>query len=196
MKWNRRNARFLVPFLVLLVSVVGGWALSRPTNSVDVNLNQPVTTLSPTIGTNASNTGKKFSFVELVDNATGDKGTIAPAGKPMVVNFWFSTCEPCKREFPALLNAAAKTDGDITFVGVNPQDTATAAQDFVDEYTDESIPFIYVRDPNGELLTKLGVGTFPMTLFVDAGGVIVSQRAGEITSAELATTMQKYFGVS
>jgi hypothetical protein len=35
-----------------------------------------------------------------------------------------------------------------------------------------------------------------MTLFVDAGGVIVSQRAGEITSDDLATTMQKYFGVS
>jgi hypothetical protein len=35
-----------------------------------------------------------------------------------------------------------------------------------------------------------------MTLFVDAGGVIVSQQAGEITAKELATTMQKYFGVS
>ena len=114
----------------------------------------------------------------------------------MVVNFWFSTCEPCKREFPALLDAAASTKGNISFVGVNPQDTAVAAQDFVDEYASESNDFIYVRDPNGELLTQLGVGTFPMTLFVDAGGVIVSQHAGEITSVELATTMQKYFGVS
>jgi len=31
---------------------------------------------------------------------------------------------------------------------------------------------------------------------LDAGGFLFSQPAGEITATELATTMQKYFGVS
>jgi thiol-disulfide isomerase/thioredoxin len=186
---------------VAVVSVGGGWLLSDRTKDPvsddgTVTLSPSLTIADPTIGTNAPAAGKLFPTLSLED-LTGtaiDFSTLR--GKPMVVNFWFSTCEPCKREFPALLDAAASTEGEISFIGVNPQDTAVAAQDFVNEYADQSSPFIYVRDPNGELLTKLGVGTFPMTLFVDAGGVIVSQHAGEITSAELATTMQKYFGVS
>ncbi len=186
---------------VAVVSVGGGWLLSDQTNDPvsddgTVTLSPSLTIADPTIGTNAPAAGKLFPTLSLED-LTGtaiDFSTLR--GKPMVVNFWFSTCEPCKREFPALLDAAASTEGEISFIGVNPQDTAVAAQDFVNEYADRSSPFIFVRDPNGELLTKLGVGTFPMTLFVDAGGVIVSQHAGEITAADLATTMQKYFGVS
>jgi cytochrome c biogenesis protein CcmG/thiol:disulfide interchange protein DsbE len=199
---RHRTVRLLLTILVVaVVSVGGGWLLSDRTEDSasdlgTVTLNPSLTIADPTIGTNVPAAGKLFPALSLEDLAGTAIDFSTLRGKPMVVNFWFSTCEPCKREFPALLNAAAKTDGAITFVGVNPQDTAAAAQDFVDEYTDESIPFIYVRDPNGELLTKLGVGTFPMTLFVDAGGVIVSQRAGEITSDDLATTMQKYFGVS
>jgi len=199
---RQRIVRSLLTILaVAVVSVGGGWLLSdrtsnSPSDEGSVTLSPSPTIADPTIGTNAPVAGKLFPTISLENLSGEDVDFSTLRGKPMVVNFWFSTCEPCKREFPALLNAAAKTDGEITFVGVNPQDTAAAAQDFVDEYTDESIPFIYVRDPNGELLTKLGVGTFPMTLFVDAGGAIVSQRAGEITSDDLATTMQKYFGVS
>jgi thiol-disulfide isomerase/thioredoxin len=194
--------RLLLTILaVAVVSVGGGWLLSdrgndAPSDVGTVTLSPSLTIADPTIGTNVPAAGKLFPALSLEDLTGTTIDFSALRGKPMVVNFWFSTCEPCKREFPALLDAAANTQGDITFVGVNPQDTAVAAQDFVNEYASESNDFIYVRDPNGELLTQLGVGTFPMTLFVDAGGVIVSQHAGEITSAELATTMQKYFGVS
>ena len=187
MKWNRRTARFLVPFLVLLVSVVGGWALSRPTNNVDVNLNQPITTLPSTIGTNANNTGKKFSFVELVDNATGEKGTITPAGKPMVVNFWFSTCEPCKREMPALSASSAKYAASVDFIGINPNDTREVATAFLKKYNITYPSFI----DDGTQLAKAGVVTLPATFFLDKTGTIVVRRAGEITSADIDSILTK-----
>lgn len=199
---RQRILRTLLTILaVAVVSVGGGWLLSDRTDNSSsdvgtVSLSPSLTIADPTIGTNAPVSGKLFPTISLQDLSGTAVNFSSLRGKPLVVNFWFSTCEPCKREFPALLNAAAKTQGDITFVGVNPQDTAAAAQDFVNEYTDQSGDFIYVRDPNGELLTKLGVGTFPMTLFIDAGGVIVSQHAGEITVEELASTMQRYFGMS
>jgi thiol-disulfide isomerase/thioredoxin len=194
--------RLLLTILaVAVVSVGGGWLLSdrgndSPSDVGTVTLSPSLTIADPTIGTNVPAAGKLFPSISLKNLSGEDVDFSALRGKPMVVNFWFSTCEPCKREFPALLDAAANTQGNISFVGVNPQDTAVAAQDFVNEYASESNDFIYVRDPDGELLTELGVGTFPMTLFVDAGGVIVSQHAGEITAKELATTMRKYFGVS
>lgn len=187
MKWNRRTAGLLVPLVVLLVSVVGGWALSRPTNDVDVNLNQPVTTQSATIGTNAINTGKKFSFAELVDNATGEKGTIAPAGKPMVVNFWFSTCEPCKREMPALSAASAKYGAVVDFIGINPNDTREMATVFLKKYNITYPTFL----DDGTQLAKAGVVTLPTTFFLDSSGTIVARRTGEITSDEIETILTK-----
>jgi len=187
MKWNRRTARFLVPFLVLLVSVVGGWALRRPTNNVDVNLNQPVTTLPSTIGTNTNNTGKKFPFVELVDNATGEKGTIRPAGKPMVVNFWFSTCEPCKREMPALSASSAKYAASVDFIGINPNDSREVATAFLKKYNITYPSFI----DDGTQLAKAGVVTLPATFFLDKTGTIVVRRAGEITSADIDSILTK-----
>ena len=192
MKWNRRTARFLVPFLVLLVSVVGGWALSRPTNNVDVNLNQPITTLPSTIGTNANNTRKKFSFVELVDNATGEKGTITPAGKPMVVNFWFSTCEPCKREMPALSASSAKFAASVDFIGINPNDSREVATAFLKKYNITYPSFI----DDGTQLAKAGVVTLPATFFLDKTGTIVARRAGEITSADIDSILTKDLKVS
>jgi hypothetical protein len=58
------------------------------------------------------------------------------------------------------------------------------------------VNFAILRDPDGQSLVDLGVGTFPMTLFVDAGGVIVDQHAGEITADRLAENLDTYFGVS
>ena len=192
MKWNRRKTVLAVPLFVLLVSVVGGWALSRPTNNVDVNLNQPITTLSSTIGTNASNTGKKFSFVELVDNATGDKGTIAPAGKPMVVNFWYSTCEPCKREMPALSAASLKYGSQVDFVGINPNDTSEVANVFLAKY---KITYPTYLD-DGDQLTAAGVATLPATFFLDGNGNIIERRAGEVSAEELANILTTKLGVT
>ncbi|HEX3088513.1 MAG TPA: TlpA disulfide reductase family protein, partial [Ilumatobacteraceae bacterium] len=57
--------------------------------------------LSPTIGTNAVVTGKALPRVNL-ETLSGDTFATADlVGKPMVVNFWYSTCAPCKKELPA-----------------------------------------------------------------------------------------------
>ena len=181
MKWNRRTAVLVVPLSVLFVSVVGGWALSRSSDNVDANLKNPGTVQIPTIGTNAANTGTPFRFVELIDNATGDAGTISPDGKPMVVNFWFSTCEPCKREMPALSAASAKHANTVDFIGINPNDTREVATAFIEKY---KITYpTYIDD--GKQLAAAGVATLPATFFLDGKGNIIERRAGEITSADI-----------
>jgi thiol-disulfide isomerase/thioredoxin len=148
--------------------------------------------LSSTIGTNASNTGKKFTFVELVDNATSEKGTIAPAGKPMVVNFWFSTCEPCKREMPALSASSTKYASTVDFIGINPNDSREAATKFLKKYNITYPTFI----DDGTQLAEAGVVTFPATFFLDSSGTIVARRAGEITAAEIDSILTNDLKVS
>jgi len=178
--------RFLLSAVaILVVSIAGGWLLSRAgddssSNEGVVVLSPGSTSQDPTIGTNALNTGKAFPVVR-VESLDGEPVTLGePTGKPFLVNFWYSTCEPCKREMPALVAAQEKYGIDI--VGVNPRDTAELARDFADEY---GITYPLLRDPNGASLVALGVGTFPMTYLVSGDGTILEQHAGEITAAQL-----------
>jgi thiol-disulfide isomerase/thioredoxin len=182
MTWNRRKTVLAVPLFVLLVSVVGGWTLSRSSDGVDANLTNPGTQPFPTLGTNAKNTGKTFQFVELTDVATGEKGTIAPSGRYMVVNFWFSTCEPCKREMPVLTAASKKFANTVDFVGINPNDTTTSAQAFMKKY---GITYPTYLDNDGEQVAAAGVANFPATFILNGDGVIVKRFAGEVKASDI-----------
>ena len=180
-----RRRFLLLAVGVLVVSVAGGWLLSRAgddsTSSEGVVVLRPGSTAQdPSIGTNAPNLGKKFPVIDL-QSLDGDTVTLGDVdGLPFLVNFWYSTCEPCKREMPALVAAREKFGIDI--IGVNPRDSAEAARDFADEY---GITYQLLRDPNGESLVALGIGTFPMTYLVAGDGTILEQHAGEITATDL-----------
>ena len=71
MTWNRRAVVLAVPVIVLIVSVVGGWALSLSSDNVDANLTTPGTEQIPTIGTNANNTGEKFEGATVIEPERG-----------------------------------------------------------------------------------------------------------------------------
>jgi len=179
-----RRRFLLLAVGVLVVSVAGGWLLSwageDSTSEGVVVLRPGSTAQDPTIGTNAPNLGKTFPVIKL-ESLDGDPVTLGDAnGLPFLVNFWYSTCEPCKREMPALVAAQKKFGIDI--IGINPRDTAVAARDFADDY---GISYQLLRDPNGESLVALGVGTFPMTYLVGGDGTILEQHAGEITTDDL-----------
>ncbi|MEN9553455.1 MAG: hypothetical protein RLY24_1050 [Actinomycetota bacterium] len=189
---NRKKVVVAVLSIVLLVSVVGGWALSRSSDDVDANLTDPGVEQTPGIGTNANNTGKKFSFVPVTDVLSGAAVTITPTGKPMVVNFWFSTCEPCKREMPALTAAAEAYGASVNFVGINPNDTTESASAFLTKY---GIKYANYLD-DGDQLAAVGVTTMPTTFFVNADGYIVKTRAGEITTEDIDNILQNNLGVT
>lgn len=178
--------------IVLFVSVVGGWALSRSSDDVDAKLTDPGVEQTPGIGTNANITGEKFPFVEVVDVLSGREVTITPLGRPMVINFWFSTCEPCKREMPALTAAAARYGSRVNFVGINPNDTEVSAKAFLDKY---GIKYANYLD-NGNQIAAAGVTTMPTTFFVGADGEIVKTHAGELTADDIDSIITGDLGVT
>jgi len=181
-----RRRRFLLSAVaVLVVSIAGGWLLSRAreeSDSVDaeLTLSPGSTSQDPTIGTNASNTGKTFPRLDLETLDGAAASLTAPFDAPILVNFWFSTCEPCKREMPTLVAAHRKYG--IETIGINPRDSGEAARNFADDF---DVDYRLLRDPNGTSLARLGIGTFPMTYLVAADGTILEQHAGEITAAQL-----------
>lgn len=99
------------------------------------------------------------------------------------MNFWYSTCEPCRREMPALAEAYAEFGDRVEFIGVNMSDPAVVAQNFADRY---GVTFPILLDEGSALTLRLGISIAPTTLFVDANGVIVDQVSGELSAEKIA----------
>ena len=183
------NKRLLFGSLAVAAVVVVGAGVLAATrdnsdNASDVTDNVTLSSsndLSPTIGTNAVVTGKALPHVDL-ETLAGD--TIATAdlvGKPMVVNFWYSTCAPCKKELPAFAAVHTKLGDQVRFVGVDSLPPSDNEENFA---RDKGVQYELYYDPNGELTSSVGVAAFPQTLFIDAHGTILKQ-TGELTADKL-----------
>lgn len=104
-------------------------------------------------------------------------------GRPVLLNVWYSTCQPCRRELPLLADAHRVHGAAVDVVGVNPYDDAATAARFADEY---GVGYDTWFDRDGEFLRATGIATAPVTLAVDAAGTVVDQAAGELDAARLA----------
>jgi cytochrome c biogenesis protein CcmG, thiol:disulfide interchange protein DsbE len=92
-------------------------------------------------------------------------------GKVVVVNFWQSTCYPCKLEARDV--AAASRDWaakGVVFLGVDAQDLKSAGRAYLKEY---GVTYPNVRDAIGKTWSTWGVTGVPETFFVDKRGRVV-----------------------
>jgi thiol-disulfide isomerase/thioredoxin len=137
--------------------------------------------LVPPIATNAVVTGRRLPSVN-VRTLKGDAfGTADLVGRPLVINFWNSTCLPCKKELPAFANAHDKLGEDVRIVGI---DTLAPTADEEAFARDKGVQYELFYDPDGELTAAVGVAALPQTLFIDASGKIVAQ-TGQLTADRL-----------
>ena len=137
--------------------------------------------LAPSIGTNAAVTGRTLPHVDIQTLAGDTFATADLIGRPLVVNFWYSTCAPCKRELPAFAAVQAKLGDQVRFVGVDTLPPSDHEEAFA---RDRGVKYELLYDPNGELTTAVGIANSPQTLFIDANGTIVDQ-TGELTADKL-----------
>ena len=94
--------------------------------------------------------------------------------KALLVNFWATWCEPCRREMPELQALAESLDPDhFAVVGVSIDEDANLAREFLLEF---GIDFANLHDP-GQLLARdrLGIVAYPQTFLVSPDGVIVDR---------------------
>jgi thiol-disulfide isomerase/thioredoxin len=173
-----------VAFIAIVAVVNRNSADDRtgPAFDDDLVLDTPGEFTEPGISTNAPVRGEPLPDV-VISTVGGDPfATSGLVGAPLVVNVWFSTCPPCRRELPAFAAVHARYGEEVRFVGINPRDDGEAAIAFARE---RGVAFETLLDPDGEFLAAAGIGTFPSTLLVAADGTIVVQRAGEISEEEL-----------
>ena len=105
-------------------------------------------------------------------------------GQPVVINFWYPSCPPCRLETPDLQATFQKHKGDVQFIGVMAMvlDTVEEGQEFIDEF---GITYAVGPDTETKILIDYKASSFPTTVFLDKNHEIVRNWAGVLTEEKL-----------
>jgi len=120
----------------------------------------------------------RLESATVVDGQRVDLATFR--GRPTLVNFWGSWCDPCRRELPRLVEAQ---QAGTAVVGVAVKDSRRAAREML-AATGSSWPS--ANDPDAKIARRWGVGGgFPVTFAVDGAGVIRGRHIGEMSTSDV-----------
>ena len=185
------RVRLLVGSLAVaaVASVAAGWVIARsndPSSSDTASLDNNVLPEPPSIGTNAAVKGDPLPdvTVQLLDGT--DVPISSLKGQPLVINVWYSSCVPCKKELPDFAAAHLVYGDRVRFVGINSLPPSDREESFA---RDKGVQYELLYDANGEFITSVGIAAFPVTLFVNAEGIIVRQ-SGQLDQASLSELIE------
>jgi len=104
------------------------------------------------------------------------------AGKPLIVNFFASWCEPCQQETPLLARFYRAEHARVAIVGLDENDTQANATSFTHK---EGVSYPVGFDSGVIAASAYGVAALPQTFFLDARHRIVDRVFGAVTQADI-----------
>ncbi len=108
-------------------------------------------------------------------------------GSVVVLNWFASWCEPCKREFPLLEEAYRALSGEVIVVGVDYGESIETAASFVAEM---GATFPTAVDVEGEVGRAYGLFGLPTTFVIGPGGQVTALHAGELDRDQLSQLLR------
>lgn len=125
-----------------------------------------------------------------IDNRDFDLSKLR--GKPVIIQYWATWCEPCKQDMKLLRQLQATTRfqrAGLQVVGINVDGTREDAVRFINQ---EKLPWVTLFEEGGldgsPLANALGVQTLPTILLLDKQGKVVRHN---ITASQLEAELEK-----
>jgi len=111
---------------------------------------------------------KPVAAFNLVDINKNTWNTDKLKGKIIIINFWFTACNPCIQEMPHLNKLVAENkDSSVLFIAPAPENE-TQVKKFLKKYA-----FDYNIIPSStEFISAMDIKNFPTHLVVDKEGII------------------------
>jgi cytochrome c biogenesis protein CcmG, thiol:disulfide interchange protein DsbE len=125
----------------------------------------------------------------------GDGGTASLAdyrGRPVLLNFWASWCDPCKEESPLIERAhrrLQRTGG--TVLGVTVSDASDDSRAFMRRH---GLTFPSLRDVDKKLGEALQTTGVPETFLIDRDGRIAMISRGAVTDEFVEQALRRVAG--
>jgi thiol-disulfide isomerase/thioredoxin len=113
---------------------------------------------------------------------------------PLVLNFFASTCAPCRQEMPALERFYRDHGRQVPVLGVDYIDTYPGVA--LQKAVGRGVTYPLVADPLGDLQgTDLSVSKFPTFFFLSADGKVSTELGGKTSEAEIVAMVEKHLGL-
>ncbi|MEP6946550.1 MAG: redoxin domain-containing protein [Acidobacteriota bacterium] len=147
----------------------------------------------------ASGASPSAKRVIQIDNK-GLESLLKPKGRPLLVNFWATWCDPCREEFPELVKLDAAFRGKVDVVTVSLDDLADINGD-VPKFLaamKADMPAYLLKTPDESaairIVSKDWAGNLPLTVFLDASGNVAYQHNGKIRFDTVKENIDRVLG--
>ncbi|MHA6483850.1 redoxin domain-containing protein [Paenibacillus sp. strain BS8-2] len=111
------------------------------------------------------------------------------AGKPIVINFWGTFCEPCVKEMPEFERQYEKwQDKGLTILAINLSEDSLTVNNFVNRF---ELTYPILRDVARKTERKYALRQYPTTFFVKADGTLMEAVVGGMTEVDIDKRIER-----
>ncbi|MGN0814200.1 MAG: TlpA family protein disulfide reductase [Candidatus Coproplasma sp.] len=129
-----------------------------------------------------------FSFTEVSTGVRHTLSEIFSTKKAVVLNFFYTTCNPCKSEFPALQSAYDNFSDDLAVIAL--ADTSMDPSfDTVAKFKENMELDFYMGQDQAGIGTLFSVSAYPTTVIIDRYGVVAYKHTSSIVSTSVWNSM-------
>jgi len=127
----------------------------------------------------------------------GLKNLLKTNGKPLLINFWATWCEPCREEFPDLVKIAADFKDRIDVITVSLDELSEikgGVPKFLAAMRADKMPAYLLKTPDESaaisFVSKDWQGALPFTILYNAGGETVYIKQGKFKTEFLRAEIE------
>jgi len=134
--------------------------------------------------------------VKLVDEVAFKK-LIVPNGKPLLINFWATWCDPCREEFPDLVKLDNEYKGKIDFITISlddVEDISTSVPKFLSAMKAEMPAYLLKTSDESAVISSVSKdwqGGMPFTILLNDKGETKYFRQGKVVLDTLRGELNK-----
>lgn len=184
-------AGFFLLGLALALFIFGsGWgatAVSQPQSSIleQVPANAGSRTGLAQLPSDRLTTGDPAYDFALMDLDGNVVQLVDFHGRPVILNFWATWCQPCRLEMPELQAAYSQYQEDgLVILALNQAESPQVVRKFF--YDDMGLTFTPLLDSEGMVADLYGVNRlFPSSFFINADGNITAIHRGMLAAPQI-----------